>query len=166
MSVDADVAAVQRRIAFIAAADETPRAAPAPHAFGRSVEAATAVLLRGAARAAGVDPSLVAAVARTESGFDPAARSSSGAAGIMQLMPATARALGVTDLYDVAQNVRGGAFYLRELLDRFHGDVRLAVAAYNAGPGAVETYGGVPPFGETRTYVARVLDAYSRFRAR
>jgi len=117
-------------------------------------------MIRREAIAVGVDPSLVNAVARTESGMNPAATSRVGAQGIMQLMPATARALGVTDPYDPAANIRGGATYLRGLLDHFNGNVRLAVAAYNAGPGAVERYGGVPPFAETQQYVARVLDAY------
>jgi soluble lytic murein transglycosylase-like protein len=166
VSVDADVAAVVRRIA-----DITGDAAPAPvarragHAFARGVARATSELVFEAARAAGVDPSLVAAVAQTESHFDSGALSRAGAAGIMQLMPGTAQALGVTDPYDATQNVRGGALYLRELLDRFGGDVRLAVAAYNAGPDAVARFGGMPPFAETRAYVTRVLDAYRRLRA-
>ena len=117
-------------------------------------------LVRREAAAAGVDPSLVAAVARTESGLAPRATSPAGAAGLMQLMPATAQALGVADPYDPVANVRGGAIYLKELLARFGGDVALAVAAYNAGPGAVERFGGVPPYTETRRYVARVLEAY------
>jgi soluble lytic murein transglycosylase-like protein len=160
VSVDADVAAVVRRIADIAG-DGCP-ASRAAHAF---TIRATGELVWQAGRAAGVDPSLVAAVAKTESNFDPDARSRTGATGIMQLMPATAQALGVADPYDATQNVRGGALYLRELLDRFGGDVRLAVAAYNAGPGAVARFGGIPPFAETRAYVARVLDAYRRMRA-
>ena len=86
--------------------------------------------------------------------LDPRATSRCGAEGIMQLMPATAQALGVADPYDPAANIRAGAFYLRELLGRFGGDVATAVAAYNAGPGAVERYGGVPPFAETQRYVA------------
>jgi soluble lytic murein transglycosylase-like protein len=159
VSVAADVDAVVRRIALISgeAAALRSRHAARPE-FARAV----GVLVRDAARAAGVDPSLVAAVARVESNFDPAALSPAGAAGVMQLMPATAQALGVANPYDVTQNVRGGAVYLRELLDRFGGDVRLAVAAYNAGPGAVARYGGVPPYRETQDYVARVLALYRR----
>lgn len=108
----------------------------------------------------GVDPKLVLAVMRAESGLDPSARSPKGAAGLMQLMPATARELGVRDAMDPAQNVAGGTRYLRQLLDRFGGDTELALAAYNAGPGAVLRHGGVPPYPETRAYLERVKDAY------
>jgi soluble lytic murein transglycosylase-like protein len=101
----------------------------------------------------------VAAIATTESGGDPNARSAVGAQGLMQLMPATARSLGVADPFDPVQNVRAGATYLRTLIDRF-GNLRSAIAAYNAGPGAVARFGGVPPYAETRVYVERVLDAY------
>jgi soluble lytic murein transglycosylase-like protein len=148
VSLAADLLAVQRRIDAIAG----PAVPLGALEFER--------LVRREAAAAGVDPSLVAAVARTESGLDPRATSPAGAAGLMQLMPATAQALGVADPYDPVANVRGGAIYLKELLARFGGDVALAVAAYNAGPGAVERFGGVPPYTETRRYVARVLEAY------
>lgn len=121
-------------------------------------------LVEQAARRYGLDPALVDAVVRAESGYDPQATSPAGAVGLMQLMPATARALGVADPYDPVQNVEGGVRYLRGLLDRF-GDVRLALAAYNAGPGAVVRFGGVPPYRETRAYVDRVLSAWQRLRS-
>jgi soluble lytic murein transglycosylase-like protein len=117
--------------------------------------------IEAAAARHGVDPNLVRAVIRHESGFDPTATSSAGAMGLMQLMPGTASGLGVTDPYDPVQSIEGGTKYLKSLLDRFGGDVRLAVGGYNAGPGAVERYGGVPPYVETQRYVDRVLGAYT-----
>ena len=108
-----------------------------------------------------VDPALIEAVIENESGFDDRALSKAGAQGLMQLMPGTAAGLGVRDPYDARQNVDGGARYLRSLLDRF-GSVRLALAAYNAGPHAVERFGGVPPYAQTREYVERVLSSYRR----
>jgi soluble lytic murein transglycosylase-like protein len=116
--------------------------------------------INAAARRAGLDPALVRAVVKHESGFDPHATSRAGAQGLMQLMPATARSLGVTDPYDPVQSLEGGTRYLRSLLDRFEGDVALAVAAYNAGPGAVARHHGIPPYPETQAYVRRVLDTY------
>jgi soluble lytic murein transglycosylase-like protein len=117
------------------------------------------------AQAQAVDPALVKAIIANESGFNANATSSVGAQGLMQLMPGTASALGVTDAYDPAQNVAGGTKYIRQLLDRFNGDVRLAVAAYNAGPGAVEKYAGVPPYTETQNYVQNVLASYAKYRS-
>ena len=116
-------------------------------------------LVSANAAAYSVDPGLVRSIVEAESGFDPRAISPAGARGLMQLMPETARSLGVVDAYDPGENLRGGTRYLRGLLDRF-GDVRLAVAAYNAGPAAIERFGGVPPFSETQAYVRRVLTRY------
>ena len=112
------------------------------------------------ARAQSLDPKLVKAVIQVESGYNAAALSNKGAIGLMQLMPDTARMLDVLDPYDPAQNLRGGVTYLRNLLDRFSGQVEYAVAAYNAGPGAVERHGGIPPYRETQEYVRRVLSLY------
>ncbi len=103
---------------------------------------------------------LVLAVIQIESSFDPAARSHKGAMGLMQLMPDTARELAIDDPWDPEQNLRGGTQYLSRMLDRFGGDLEHALAAYNAGPSAVERYGGVPPYPETRTYVEKVMRLY------
>lgn len=110
-----------------------------------------------AARRAQLSPELIAAVAWTESRFRQPARSSKGSVGVMQLMPATAARLGVNPL-DTAENIRGGALYLRAMLQRFGGDLPLALAAYNAGPQAVRRHGGIPPYPETKAYVADVLN--------
>lgn len=103
-----------------------------------------------------VEPPLVHSVIRAESNYNPAAVSPKGALGMMQLIPATAQRFGVTDAFDPAQNIEGGVKYLKYLLELYHQDYTKAVAAYNAGEGAVTRYGGVPPYSETRTYVARV----------
>ncbi|BAN50735.1 lytic transglycosylase domain-containing protein [Metapseudomonas resinovorans] len=109
---------------------------------------------------------LLHAVIKTESNYDPAALSPKGAAGLMQLMPATARDLGVQDVFDPAANVRGGARYLKRLLKMFDNDLSLTLAAYNAGPGAVLAYGSaIPPYPETQRYVPSVLGHYQRFQA-
>ncbi len=103
---------------------------------------------------------LLRAVAKAESGFNPKAVSKAGAMGVMQLMPATARSLGVSDPYDARQNILGGAKYLKQNLERFGGNISLALAAYNAGPGSVTKYGGVPPYKETQNYVKTIMADY------
>lgn len=116
--------------------------------------------IHDASRAHGVDPRLVTAIARRESAFNARAVSRVGACGVMQLMPATAKYLGVTNVFDARENIFGGTRYLRTLLDTFDGDLDLALAAYNAGPGAVQKYRGIPPYRETRAYVAAVRSSY------
>ncbi len=117
-------------------------------------------VIRAAAERHGVDTRLVEAVVQTESAGNPTAVSPKGARGLMQLMPERAALLGVRDSFDPHQNVDGGVRHLRDLLQSFGGDVTLALAAYNAGEGAVRSYGGVPPFAETREYVRRVRSLY------
>ena len=113
----------------------------------------------------GVNASLIKAVIHAESGYNPNAVSRKGASGLMQLMPGTARSLKVSNSFDPKDNVEGGVKYLRFLLDTFHGDVSLAVAAYNAGLNKVAKYGGIPPYNETRTYVNRVLSYMQSYQA-
>jgi soluble lytic murein transglycosylase-like protein len=120
--------------------------------------------IAAAAASTGVDAALLRAVIHAESAFNPMAVSNKGAQGLMQLMPGTADDLGVNDAFDVAQNIAGGAKYLAQLLKDFNGDTQLATAAYNAGEGAVQKYGGVPPYDETQVYVQRVEQLRDRYR--
>lgn len=129
----------------------------APSASSRVAGVPYADLFNAAGAQHGVDPVLLAAMARTESSFDPSAVSPAGAQGLMQLMPGTAKGLGVTDPFDPAQSVQGAASLMRDLLDRF-GQLDQALAGYNAGPGAVIRYNGVPPYAETQNYVSKILD--------
>jgi soluble lytic murein transglycosylase-like protein len=127
---------------------------------GRPLNAGTLDLLVGtAARAHAVSPQLISAVIAAESQGDPSAVSRAGAQGIMQLMPATSLQYGVVNPFDPAQSIDGGTRYLHDLLRRYRGNLRFAVAAYNAGPGAVDAAHGIPAFAETRAYVERVVAA-------
>lgn len=121
-------------------------------------------IIRSVSERYGVDPRLVQAVIKVESDFDRKALSHKGAQGLMQLMPETARRYQVKDVYDPKQNIKGGVQHLSSLLGRFQGDIRLTLAAYNAGTKSVDQYGGIPPFAETKEYVRRVLQTYRRYR--
>lgn len=119
--------------------------------------------VKAMARKYKVDAALVRAVIHAESAFNSKALSKKGAQGLMQLMPGTAKDLGVTNAFDIQQNIEGGVKYLAGLLQTFNGDIKLATAAYNAGPGAVKRYNGIPPFAETEVYVERVGILHQRY---
>lgn len=136
---------------------------PARHGSGRPRLDVYADQFRSAARATGLDEAWLRTIAHVESAFDATAVSRAGAQGIMQLMPQTARALRVTDPFDPTQSIMAGARHLRVLRDRYKGDLRRVAAAYNAGAGAVDRYGGIPPYAETRDYVGKVLGLYARY---
>jgi len=119
-------------------------------------------IIRAAAKKHQLDPALVKAVIGTESGWNPMAVSAKGAQGLMQLIPSTAQRFGVGNAFDPTQNIEGGTTYLRELLDRYHGDLSKSLAAYNAGERAVDAVGGVPAYPETQRYVEKVTDEYFR----
>lgn len=130
----------------------------------KSVRSSYDTLIQQVAQRQGLEPALVKAVVHVESAFRPDARSPKGAAGLMQLMPATAKRFGVYDFYHPAENLRGGTTYLRWLLQRYRGNLQLALAAYNAGEGAVDRYGSIPPYRETIDYVQKVKKFLSLYR--
>ncbi len=138
-------------------ADDAARERTSPEPGWRAQAGDYAELISTSAARHRLAPELLTAMVLAESNFDPFAVSPKGACGLLQLIPDTARRFGVRDVFDPADNVEGGARYLRWLLDRFDGDLELAVAAYNAGERVVERYGGVPPYPETVAYVAKVL---------
>ena len=166
-------AASERIVASLSADAPAPSVEPlaARMSAGRSLEGFStgnplvdSLIVDSSARH-GVDPLLIYSVMHQESSFKQRALSHKGASGLMQLMPATARRFGVTNIFDPRQNVEGGTRYMRWLLDRFRGDVRLALAGYNAGEGAVDKYGWrVPPYSETQNYVRRIFARYSLIR--
>jgi soluble lytic murein transglycosylase-like protein len=145
----------------LAAAQTSQSAAPVT---GSGSSSAFDAEINAAAASNGIDPALLKGLVSQESGFNPSARSGAGAVGLTQLMPGTAAGLGVTNPLDPVQSLQGGAKYLRQQLDRFGGDAKLALAAYNAGPGAVQKYGGVPPYAETQNYVNSVMSKAAAFR--
>jgi len=141
----------------IPTSQKTPVVAKQPAISAKEQSQAIEQAIQRAAERYNVPSYLIHSVIRCESNFKPDALSHAGAQGLMQLMPATAGELGVTDPFDIQQNIDGGTRYLRQMLDRFDGDIKNALAAYNAGPGTVSRYGGVPPYRETQAYVEKVL---------
>lgn len=150
-------------VAVLLAAGSLRASAPAEPVAGVVVSSTTGVreLVLQVSREHGLDPKLVDAVVRVESAYDPRAVSRRGAMGLMQLMPDTVSRLGISDPFDPEENVRGGVREFARLVDRYRGNLQLALAAYNAGEGAVARYRGIPPYPETRRYVSRILSIYT-----
>jgi len=157
---------VPDQIATVEAVPDAPAeavvAAEMPKPAAKLTNSDVGEMLARAGKDHNIDVDLLASVVKAESGGNPRAVSSAGAEGLMQLMPATATEHGVSDRFAPDQNVRGGSTYLDELLSRYHDNLALALAAYNAGPGAVDKYHGIPPYSQTRTYVARVIHEFNR----
>jgi soluble lytic murein transglycosylase-like protein len=161
-SADAAASASPAASSTVGASTVAYLAALSTPASGQSSEYES--LIEQAAARNGVDPAVLHGLIEQESGFDPSATSSAGASGLTQLMPGTAASLGVANTQNPAESIEGGARYLGELMTKFGGNTEDALAAYNAGPGAVEQYGGIPPYSETQSYVANVLANAEAFR--
>jgi soluble lytic murein transglycosylase-like protein len=149
---------------FAAALQAATATAPGTGASSASEATPYDALIAQAAQRNGIDPAVLHGLIQQESGFDPSSQSSAGASGLTQLMPATASSLGVANPLDPAESIEGGARYLSQMMARFGGNTTDALAAYNAGPGAVQQYGGVPPYAETQGYVSKVLGYAEAFR--
>lgn len=154
---DADFDAVYKAATVIYAQPETSAVSDNTKAVSFETPASLEQYFNEAASTYNVSVDLLKAVAKAESDFNPNCTSSAGAMGVMQLMPSTAATLGVADPYDAKQNIMGGAKLLSQLLNKYNGDTSLALAAYNAGSGSVDKYGGIPPYQETQNYVKKIL---------
>lgn len=151
--------------ALQAASASTPGTAAAPATPSEGSQSAPYdAMIAQAAQRYGIDPAVLHGLIQQESGFDPNSQSSAGASGLTQLMPGTASSLGVANPLDPAESIDGGARYLSQMMSKFGGNTTDALAAYNAGPGAVQQYGGVPPYAETQSYVTKVLGYAEAFR--